>query len=151
LRIMRCSAPVSISSLSQVFSWPSAKGLQREPVTETGPGEVLVAEHDRHAPARAASGDDHFGTGDAGDVRASLPRRQRGAGLGAAADCVDGRLAEPVPPAVAEDGAGLGAGTLGQGARLTGADRPPSLSEGVFDLGALLLKFWIALGAVTRR
>jgi hypothetical protein len=71
-----------------------------------------------------------------------VTRAQRVAGLGAVADCVDGHLVEPGPPAVAEDGAGLGVGALGQGARLASAYRPPSLAEGVFDLGALPLKFW---------
>lgn len=119
--------------------------LQREPVAETDPGEVLVGEQDRHAPARAAPGEDHLGIGDAGDVGTGLWRWQRVAGLGAVADRLGGFLVEPGPPAAAEDGAGLGAGALGQDARLASVGRPPSVAEGVFDPGTLPVKVWIAV------
>jgi hypothetical protein len=36
----------------------------------------------------------------------------------------------------------------GRAARLAGVGRPPAVAEGVFDPGALPLKFWIAVLAV---
>jgi hypothetical protein len=70
---------------------------------------------------------------------------QRVAGLGAVADCVDGRLIQPCPPAAVQELAGFGVGALGQQARLAGAGRPPSMAEGAFDIGALQIKFRITV------
>ena len=82
-------------------------------MAETNTGKVLMAEQNRHAPPRAAPIKDHFCIRDTANERLRLQRRHGVAGLGTVADCVNGRLVEPCPPAVAEELAGFGVGTLG--------------------------------------
>ena len=122
-----------------------AGGVRLEPVTETDPREVPVGELGRDAPPQPAPDDEHFGVRGPVEVGARPPGRQRVTGLHAVADCLDGPLVEPRPPAVGEGLARFCAGAFRQDRRLTGLRRHPPAAEGVFDLGALPLKFWIAV------
>jgi hypothetical protein len=121
--------------------------VEREPVTETGAWEVLVGEQDCDAPPGAAAGDDHFGVRDVVDVGVRLQRWQPVAWRRAVADRLDGGLVQAGPATVAKDLAGFGVGAVGQGTRLAGSWRPPAVTEGGFDLGALPLKSWVAVRA----
>jgi hypothetical protein len=94
-------------------------GPRLEPVTETGVGEVLVRELDRDAPPRPAPNDDHFGARAPVEVGARPPGRKRVPRLGAIANCFDGRLVKPRPPALGERLARCCAGALCQDLRLT--------------------------------
>jgi hypothetical protein len=134
LSIMRCSAAFCVR-------------VEREPVAEPYAGEVLMGEQDRNTPSAAAAADGYLGVGDAVDIGVGFWWRQRVAGLCAVADRLDGGLVQPYPPTVAEDVTGLCVRVLGQDAGPTGADRPPPLTEGGRDLGALPLKLWIAVRA----
>lgn len=122
-----------------------AGGPGREPVTETRAGEVLVGELDRDAPPRAAPDDDHFGVRAPVEVGTRPPGRQRVAGLRTVAHCLDSGLVQPRPPALGEGPAGFCEGAICQDLRLAGLWRHPPIAERFFDIGALPLKFWVAV------
>src|SRR5215471_1378719 len=118
-----------------------------KPVAETDAGEVLVGEHDRDHPARAASGDDHFGVGDMAGVVSRLPWWQRVPGLSAVPDRLESGGIERRPPAPLDDLARFGPGRHRQHAWLVGVGWRPWLAESGLDPGALPLKLWIAVRA----
>jgi hypothetical protein len=114
--------------------------LTREPVPEADAREVRIGKQHRNAAPRAASGDEHFSAGDVADERTRLRRRKRIPGQRAVTDCLDGRLIEPCPAAVAKELAGFCVCPLGQDAWPAILRRRPPMPESTLYRSPLKLK-----------